>query len=84
MKIATCACGCGSRLSRKAARGNRGKRGRMRFCPGHNQSRSESKESRSLKIYRARQSDGRRRKPAVKLYEGRVPTRIQLGASHGL
>jgi hypothetical protein len=79
MKAMTCSCGCGSRLTRKASRGNSGKRGRMRFYPGHNQARSESTESRSLQIHRARQG---RRPPAVRLYEGRVPTRIRPRTIH--
>jgi len=44
MKIAICACGCSSRLTRKAARGNRGKRGRARFAPGHNAQHREFPE----------------------------------------
>src|SRR5258707_818835 len=58
-----CACNCGTHITPK---NNQGKRGGMKFAPGHNQFRSESTESCGLQIHRARKG---RRPPAAKIYQ---------------
>jgi hypothetical protein len=70
MSKSQCACLCGGRLSKP--RGNKGKRGGMKFISGHTQYRRESLGK--LTIHNARK--GRRPSP-VRLFDGRVPSALR-------
>jgi hypothetical protein len=61
-----CACGCKTRVR---AKNNKGKRGGIKFAPGHNQFRTEIVER---VPYR-----GKRKPPQVKLFEGKRPLSLR-------